>query len=55
MTAEDVRQAWEDLSLNPDDIQDALLDRAELANGEPNEWKKVLVVLANTIPQNDVN
>lgn len=54
VSADDVKEAWEDLSFNPNDIADAL-DRAELSDGSRNEWRKVLVVFANTIPQGAVS
>ncbi|CAL8125147.1 unnamed protein product [Orchesella dallaii] len=49
VSANDVRTAWEDLSFDPNDIEE-VLDKADLTNGRVNDWRKVLVVFANTIP-----
>jgi len=44
-----VREAWEDLGFNPDDIND-VLQTSGLAGGGSIEWGKVLAVFANSIP-----
>jgi len=49
VTALDVRAAWEDLSFDPKDISD-VIQTAGLSSGGATEWKKVLVIFANTIP-----
>ena len=54
VTAANVREAWEDLSFNPNDIRD-VLQRAELVGDAANDWQRVLVVFANTIPAGRVS
>lgn len=54
VNADTVREAWEDLSFDPNDIND-VLERAELSGGKSNQWRRVLVVFASTIAPGGVS
>lgn len=54
VSADDVLRVWDDMSFNPNDIR-GTLDQAELSGGRRNDWRKVLVCLANTIPSGGVS